>query len=90
MLWNRSEFAFAVITLLVDINPSDYYVFFNPLMLRNILLRIHIKGGKYNIKTPKHEESTPVVQWLSYSSLYPRFAGSIPAGVDEFFQRLKS
>ena len=27
----------------------------------------------------------PVVQWLSYSPLDPRFAGSIPAGVDDFF-----
>ena len=32
--------------------------------------------------------STPLVQWLSYSPLDPRFAGSIPAGVDEFFQRV--
>ena len=34
-------------------------------------------------------KSTPVVQWLSYSPLDPRFAGSIPAGVDGFFQSLK-
>ena len=33
--------------------------------------------------------SSPLVQWLSYSLLDPRFAGSIPAGVDEFFQRVK-
>ena len=26
-----------------------------------------------------------MVQWLSYSPLDPRFAGSIPAGVDGFF-----
>ena len=32
--------------------------------------------------------STPVVQWL-YSPLDPRFAGSIPAGVDGFFQSIK-
>ena len=31
--------------------------------------------------------STPVVSWLSYSPLDPRFAGSNPAGVDEFFFR---
>ena len=30
-------------------------------------------------------KSTLVVQWLSYSPLDPRFAGSIPAGVDGFF-----
>ena len=30
--------------------------------------------------------STPVVQWLSYSPLDPRFAGSIPVGVDGFFK----
>ena len=34
-------------------------------------------------------ESTPVVQWLSYSPLDPRFPGSIPAGVDGFFQSVK-
>ena len=33
--------------------------------------------------------SIPVVQWLSYSPLNPRFAGSIPAGVDWFFQSVK-
>ena len=35
------------------------------------------------------DPSTPVVQWLSYSPLDPRFAGSIPAGVDGFFQSVK-
>ena len=29
-------------------------------------------------------KSTPVVQWLSYSPLDPRFAGSNPTGVDLF------
>ena len=38
---------------------------------------------------PKHS-STPVVQWLSYSPLDPRFAGSIPAGVDGFFTGRKN
>ena len=32
-------------------------------------------------------QSTPVVKGLSYSPLDPRFAGSIPAGIDEFFFR---
>ena len=32
--------------------------------------------------------STPVVQ-LSYSPLHPRCTGSIPAGVDGFFQSVK-
>ena len=31
--------------------------------------------------------STPVVQWLSYSPLDPKFAGSIPARVDGFSER---
>ena len=31
-------------------------------------------------------ESTPVVQWLSYSLLDPRFTGSIPVEVDAFFR----
>ena len=35
-------------------------------------------------------QSTPVVQWLSYSPLDPRFAGSIPAGVDGFFSERKN
>ena len=34
-------------------------------------------------------ESTPVVQWLSYPPLDLRFAGSIPVGVDGFFQSIK-
>ena len=34
--------------------------------------------------------STPVVQWLSYLPLDPRFVGSIPAGVDGFFQSAKN
>ena len=36
-----------------------------------------------------HEKSTPVVQWLSYSPLDPRFAGSNTAGVDGFFSERK-
>ena len=34
--------------------------------------------------------STPVVQWLSYSPLDPRFSGSIPAGVSGFFSECKN
>ena len=30
-----------------------------------------------------------MVPWLSYSQLDPRFTGSNPAGVDEFFQSVK-
>ena len=30
-----------------------------------------------------------MVQWLSYAPLDPRFADSIPAGVDGFFQSVK-
>ena len=33
--------------------------------------------------------STPMVQWLSYSPLDPRFVGSIPAEVEGFFQGVK-
>ena len=31
-----------------------------------------------------------MVQWLSYSPLDPRFASSIPAGVDGFFSERKN
>ena len=34
--------------------------------------------------------STPVVQWLSYSPLAPRLAGSNPVGVDGFFSERKN
>ena len=34
-------------------------------------------------------QSTPVVPWLSYSQLEPRFAGSNPARVAGFFQSVK-
>ena len=30
-----------------------------------------------------------MVQWLSYSHLDPRFAGSIPVGVDGFFRSVE-
>ena len=33
--------------------------------------------------------STPVVPWISYSPLDPRFVGSNPAGIDGFFQSVK-
>ena len=33
--------------------------------------------------------STPVVPWLSYSTLDPRFGGSHPAAIDGFFQSVK-
>ena len=35
------------------------------------------------------KKSTPVFPWLSYSPLDPRFAGSNPAGIVEFFQSVK-
>ena len=35
-------------------------------------------------------ELTPVVPWLSYSPLDPRFTGSNPAGVDGFFSQRKN
>ena len=44
-------------------------------------------GRNPNKKLPRL--STPVVPWLSYSPLDPRFAGSSPAGVDGFFQSIK-
>ena len=37
----------------------------------------------------QNRESTPVVQWLSYSPLDLRFTGSIPAEVNGFFQSVK-
>ena len=42
------------------------------------------------MKIPLPFQSTPVVQWLSYSPLELRFAGSIPAGVDGFFSGRKN
>ena len=44
----------------------------------------------YDIAYAKFRESTPVVQWLSYSPLDPRFAGSIPARVDGYFSERKN
>ena len=44
--------------------------------------------GHHNIKN-HFIRSTPVVQWLSHSPLDPRFAGSILAEVDGFFQSVK-
>ena len=38
---------------------------------------------------PNSLPSTPLVPWLSYSPLDPRFVGSNPAGVDGFFQNVK-
>ena len=38
---------------------------------------------------PLSSVSIPVVQWLSYSPLDPRFAGTFPAGVDGCFQSVK-
>ena len=43
----------------------------------------------YIVRSSVLKLSTAVVQWLSYSPLNPRFAGSIPAGVDGFFQSVK-
>ena len=63
---------------------SDYYVVF----LACFLLLMMEESAAYNDET-QMKESTPVVQWLSYSPLDPRFAGSIPAGVDGFFQSVK-
>ena len=53
---------------------------------RETCLNSNFMYGTINVT---RSESTPVVQWLSYSPLDPRFAGSIPAGVDGFFQSIK-
>ena len=48
------------------------------------------KGCNRQVIALKPRVSTPVVvQWLSYSPLDPRFAGSIPTGVDGIFQSVK-
>ena len=39
-----------------------------------------------HIKEPQAEESTPVVLWLTYSPLDPRFAGLNPARSMDFFR----
>ena len=54
------------------------------------LLRYHDDGDVFLDRIVTGDSSTPVVQWLSYSPLDPRFAGSIPAGVDGFFSELKN
>ena len=68
-------------------------------MLKNMLMELNDRcedyGMNINISKTKpwlseeREKSTLVIQWLSYSPLDPRFAGSIPAGLDGFFQSVK-
>ena len=55
-------------------------------------LPLGIKAAECKISYPNSYKflSTPAVQWLSYSLLHPRFSGSIPTGVDGFFQSVKS
>ena len=49
----------------------------------NLSLRaLNFFSAVYYLDAYKVTESTPVVQWLSYSLLDPRFADSIPAGYD--------
>ena len=55
---------------------------------RSILLHTHISDASSRLCS--FRRSTPVVQWLSYSPLDPRFAGSIPAVVDAFFSERKN
>ena len=45
--------------------------------------------GVFECKLIPKPGSTPVVQWLSYSPLDPRFAGSNPPAVDGFFESIK-
>ena len=47
-----------------------------------MFLRKLIRMSQYSPCMIQLDWSTPVVQWLSYSPLDPRFAGSIPARVD--------
>ena len=42
-------------------------------------------GPRTNLDTK--EQMIPVVQWLSYSSLDPSFAGSNPTGSMDFLER---
>ena len=43
----------------------------------------------FSTSSMSKQASTPVVPWLSYSPLDPRFAGSNPAEIDAFFQNVK-
>ena len=51
----------------------------------------YFKKSLINAGIPYSNRSvlTPVVQWSSYSPLDPRFAGTIPDGVDGLFQSVK-
>ena len=44
----------------------------------------------HSLGTTKRYMSSPVVPWLSYSPLDPKFTGSNPAGVDGFFSDRKN
>ena len=51
-------------------------------------IQTHTLSLSFSLSLPL-SQSTPGVQWLSYSPLDPRFAGSIAAGVEGFFQSVK-
>ena len=61
------------------------YLFFNYNCLRISELSLSPPWKRFIIEIGFE----PVVQWLSYSPLDPRFANSNPVGVDEFFQGVK-
>ena len=58
-----------------------------------IAIKIIVKAMEFierEARVSVSNKSTPVVPWLSYSPLDPRFAGSNPTGVDRFFPERKN
>ena len=53
------------------------------------LIGYHVMQAIEHAIKREQRQSTTVVPWLSYSPLDARFAGSILAGVDGFFQSVK-
>ena len=66
------------------------YSFYNLQAMQCFLKFWHlVYYSAFPLSVALSDVSTLVVQWLSYSPLDPRFAGSIPAWVDGFFQSVK-
>ena len=54
------------------------------------LLDLECTINSQNLIKIVRAKTTPVVPWLSYSTLDPRFASSNPDGVDGFFSERKN
>ena len=78
-------------TYIQNLAPGDFHLFLH--------LKKFLSGQHQHFQNDRKAEKSdtvvpisgvaPVVQWLSYSPLDPRFVGSIPAGVDGFFQSVE-